>query len=182
MLASTIVPYLLLVRDVTRDTGIAAYSGATLVCLFVAWRARRRRIPGTGFWMTMGFLNAILACEVPFGFRFRVTKVMRHLFDWLEAGLERRLLQLVVLAIVGILFLVAVLVVLFREETPRSRRFALMGFLLSVLIWCVEAVSLHQTLPILAHRIGPLVFVAWAWVVAAMVTAAGAFVAVRAET
>lgn len=179
MLAATHAPLMLLVGDHTRDTGIAVYSAAAVLCFLVAWRAHHRRVPGTGFWLTMGVLNALLAREVPYCFRFQVTNWMRHLFAWLDTGIEKRLLQLGFLVVVGVLFLIAVLVVLFRQETPRSRRIALFGFLVALLAWMVEAVSLHQTSPILYERLGPLVLVAWVWVASAVFTAVGAFAALR---
>lgn len=179
MLAATSAPSLLLVRDVTRDTGIAAYSAAALLCLLVAWRARRRRVGGAGFWLTMGFLNGLLAVEVPWCFRFQVTNWMRRLFAWLDTGIEKRLLQLGVIVALGVLFGVAVLAVLFRQETPTSRRTAVFGFLVSLLAWSIEAVSLHQTSPVLYQHLGPLVLVAWAWVAASAFTAIGAFLALR---
>ena len=145
--------------------GIAAVSGYT------TW-FRVRNVPAVArlaAWITI--LESLLFFDVAFNGRWILHgKIMQIA---LHQGLyeRRRGMQIAGLAIV-LAILLSVMVI--KTSALRGRRGAIMaacGALLSLALWCVEVISLHEFDAVLYRKVGGFMVIAFIWIVLCATTA-----------
>jgi uncharacterized membrane protein len=89
-----------------------------------------------------------------------------------EYGLRKLPQEIVITLLVGLLlFSLLAARRLFRDAA--GARLAASGVLLSVILWCVEVVSLHAVDHILYHLIGKWMVVTVLWILACLMTSIG---------
>jgi hypothetical protein len=162
----------------TRASGIAAY-GVAVTCCGVAWARTRdeRIISRIAAWLTA--IECILLLDIIFNGRW----ILHQLFlDFAQRRHEyqlRRLPQVIVLAmLIGILLIgLSYALRFFRERI--GMLLAVSGALLSLVIWCIDVVSLHQVDAVLYHPIGKLMAVCIVWIAACTMTSVGILIESR---
>jgi hypothetical protein len=155
----------------TQAIGLLAY-GTAATCCAIAWiRTKERQASQLAAAFTL--IESALLLDMAFNLRWRLHSffmdfaMQKHEYD------VRRLPQEIVLTILGGLLIFGLLAArrLFRDRV--GARLAVSGILLSVILWCVEVVSLHAVDHILYHVIGKWMVVSALWILACLTTSIG---------
>jgi hypothetical protein len=156
----------------TRAVGMAAYATAATSCGFAWIRAKHRGKD----WRLAALLTLIeitLLLDIAFDWRWMlhafVGDVARRRHEY-ELRHDPQFIALIILAALLSLGLLATQR-FFRGKV--GARLAVSGILLSVVVWCVEVVSLHAVDHILYHLIGKWMVVSALWILACLMTSIG---------
>jgi hypothetical protein len=162
----------------TRAAGIAAYA-LTTICSAIAW-ARARRVQAVSrLAASLTAVESLLLIDMIVNARwmlhdmFATAAQRRHEYD-----LRHLPQSLAVAILLGTLFVGLIYLVHFY----RARIWAVLavsGALLSLIIWCIEVVSLHKVDVILYYPIGKLMAVSLIWVLASLLTSVGILIDAR---
>jgi hypothetical protein len=156
--------------------GMMAYGTAGVACLIAALSARQndrlRRLAGALF-----LLEAALFSDMRFNWRWA-------LHDWLENRFaahhlydQRRGVQVAALAALMVAVLLLLQRIFRKLRSHPWQAAAVSGAALSLGLWSVEVISLHQIDGLLYTRIGPLIAVAYLWILPCLLTATGMLMA-----
>jgi hypothetical protein len=156
----------------TRSVGLLAYGTAT-ICCGIAWVRAKNRGQDWRLAALLTLIESVLLLDIAFDGRWMIHAFVgdvarsRH-----EYGLRKEP-QVIALIILAALLLVSLLAVqrLFRGKV--GSRLTISGILLSVVVWCVEVVSLHALDHILYHLIGKWMVVSGLWILACSMTSIG---------
>jgi len=155
----------------TRVTGLFAYTVSFGAC---AWRwVTARRGDLSGVWLLLTSLQLGLVVDVAFDLRWKL-----HAF-WMDRAIadkvysERRSPQLVALVVLFGLLLAGGVLIQQRFRGRRGVQLALTGTMLSVGLWCCEALSYHYMDLVLYRMHGGLMMVSLLWVGLAALTFVG---------
>jgi hypothetical protein len=155
----------------TRTVGLLAY-GAAAVCCGIAWmRARSKRRNGR-LAMLLMLIESVLLLDITFSWRWMLHQLFIDFAQrWHEYGVRRgpQIMVLIILAALLLLTLVAIR----RFFHGRGAALAVSGAVLSLALWCIEVVSLHQVDHVLYHPLGPVLAISLLWIVACLMTATG---------
>jgi hypothetical protein len=156
----------------TRAMGLAAY-GTAATCCAITWIRTKARHGASQLAAAFTFIESALLLDMVFNLRW---KLHQFLMDFAMQKHEydlRRLPQVIVLTLLGGLLLFGLLAArrLFRDRV--GARLAVSGILLSVILWCVEVVSLHAVDHILYYSIGHWMVVSALWILACLMTSIG---------
>jgi len=156
----------------TRATGIAAYAAAA-ACSAIAW-ARARRVQAVSrLAASLTAIESLLLIDMILNVRwilhdiFATAAQRRHEYDL------RHLPQLLFVAVLVGILLVGLISTARLYRARIGAVLAVSGALLSLIIWCVEVVSLHQVDAILYYPVGNLMAVSLIWVLASLLTSVG---------
>jgi hypothetical protein len=156
----------------TKAVGILAYATAASCCGF-AWLRTRSRNEDRRLAALLTLIETTLLLDIIFNWRWRL-----HDFS---AGLARRgheyefrkLPQVGMIALLGVLLFLGFLLLRHLFRGRRGAFLAVTGALLSLVLWCVEAVSLHQIDHFLYQPIGRWMAVSALWILACLMTSIG---------
>jgi hypothetical protein len=138
----------------TQLAGLAAFAASTLAC---AWAFKRKR---RGVWAALAAAHALLWLDILLDTRHRLHDAVNAALRALGVYESRGVVQALLLAALALL-----LVTVWRR---RRRAGAAVGATLLLLaLVLVEAVSWHQSDRVLYSQAGPLLLVAWGWIVGA---------------
>jgi len=150
--------------DATQWTGFMAFGTATIACL----GARQRDF------LPAAALNGLCATECALGFRHKVHDAAVALMG--EVYHVRTPYQV---ALTGLVLLAATLFLVQALRAGRgATRLAAVIAGGALMLFAVEAVSLHAIDSLLYHPVGPVLAIGWAWL---LLGAGGAFAAVAAR-
>lgn len=151
-----------LFNDIERTVGLIAYAGAAVACWLALGRRRER-----AWWCALAVAHTALTLDIALHLRHKVTAWLAGLMGHSEWYGVRRPWQAAVIG--GVLLAIVVLaVVVVRRRAKASTRLAALltiGGLTGVLL---EVASLHQVERLLYRPVGPLMAVAWGWVLVAV--------------
>jgi hypothetical protein len=156
----------------TRATGIAAY-GVAMTCCGIAWAKSRSLRPVSQLAALLAVIEGVLVLDMIFNWRWILHQLLMDLAQrWNEYDLRRspQRIAIVVLTVLLVLGVIAAVRVL-RGRT--GALLAVSGVLLSLVLWCVEVVSLHAVDHLLYHQLGPWMAVSLVWVIAGLATSVG---------
>jgi hypothetical protein len=156
----------------TRASGIAAYGVALTSCGIVWTRAKgARSVRKIAAWLTA--IEGVLLLDMIVDGRW----ILHHFFVNIaqnkhEYSLRRSPQVILVTFLLAILFLSLYFSLrLFRAKT--GALVAVSGASLSLIIWCIEVVSLHQIDAVLYHHVWRFMVVTFIWVAGCLMTSAG---------
>jgi len=156
----------------TRATGIAAYATAAACCA-IAWRRTERRPREFPFAMVLTLVESLLLLDLIFNWRWMLHQVFMDLALSAHEYDVRRIPQRIVVTILLVLLVVGLLAVRRLPGGRPGASLAVSGALLSLILWCVEVVSLHQVDHILYQSLGPVMAVSLLWILACLMTSIG---------
>ncbi|RXS96739.1 hypothetical protein [Silvibacterium dinghuense] len=120
-------------------------------------------------------IDACLAGDTAAGWRLELHTALANTFVHYNLYQVRHVYQIGLLFVLGLLLLYIGRGVFSRFRSRPGARLAAFGLLLSSALWGLEVISLHQTDQVLYHLWGGCMTVAYLWVLAAVLTALGAF-------
>jgi hypothetical protein len=154
----------------TEAVGLASYTVALLACIVAFLRVERR-----GLFLAGATIEFLLIVDCLGNLRWRLHSFLEFkalALDFYGKRFSPQLGCLVVLVCLGIF--AAVLLWRSLRGQP-GLRLASAGLTLSVILWGTEVISIHPMDAILYREIGSVLLVAYGWMLAAAITAAGAF-------
>ena len=156
----------------TQAIGLLAY-GTAVTCCAIAWIRTKARHGASQLAAAFTLIESALLLDMVFNLRWRLHSFFMDFAMQKHEYALRRLPQVIVLTLLGGLLLFSLLAArrLFRDRV--GARLAVSGILLSVVLWCVEVVSLHAVDHILYHIIGKWMVVSALWIVACLMTSIG---------
>lgn len=166
----------------THVAGLMAYGAATVACLFSRARAGRDPVMARVSAL-LAVVEALLLFDIVFNWRWALHNwlqdvfVAHHLYD------RRRVVQVLMLAVVAAALALAIWFVLRRSRASRHQwaLAAVCGGCLSVGVWCVEVISLHEVDRILYIRVAGVLVVAYLWALPCLLTTVSILLAARAS-
>jgi hypothetical protein len=171
MMMRTVAEWLTPVKSI----GIASYIIASVSCAATALRGSNRRV--TRLAAILCALDLALLLDIVFDWRWK-------LYDWLRSGAmslhwydERSGVQILALIFFATLLLFAALWLRRKFAPVRGATLAICGGLLSVGCWMTEVISLHAIDAVLYRSAGPLLAVAFVWILASAMTTTGILIA-----
>jgi hypothetical protein len=156
----------------TRAVGLLAY-GTAVTCCVIAWIRTKTRHGAAQLAATFTLIESALLLDMVFNLRWKLHQFLMDFAMQKHEYAVRRPPQVIVVTLLGLLLLFGLLAArrLFRNRA--ADRLAVSGVLLSVILWCVEVVSLHAVDHILYHTIGKWMLVSALWIVACLMTSIG---------
>jgi hypothetical protein len=162
----------------TRATGIAAY-GFAMTCCGIAWARTRRLRSVSQLAALLTAIEGALVLDMIFNWRWMLHQQLMNLAQrWHEYDI-RRSPQRVAIAMLAVLLLVGLVSALRILRGRTGALLAVSGVLLSLVLWCIEVVSLHAVDHVLYHLLGQWMVVSLVWVFAALTTSAGILIEAR---
>ncbi len=164
----------------TQFAGLVSYGAALAACAIALSRPRDRM-----WWIVIAAVCGVLTMDVWLGLRHELARAMGHLMGYVGWYGVRREVQAVIIG-VGAAVWIVMMWRLWRLWRTNGRRgetriaglLAALGLGLSVL----EAVSLHQVNAWTSRMIGPIMLIAWAWVLIGVGVVLCAIVKLRRKT
>jgi hypothetical protein len=162
----------------TRATGIAAY-GVAMICCGIAWAKGRPLRTVSQLAALLTTIEGALVLDMIFNWRWMLHQQLMDLALRLNEYDLRRSPQRIAIVVLTVLLLLGVI---FALRVLRGRTGALLavsGVLLSLVLWCIEVVSLHAVDHVLYHFLGPWMLVSLVWVFAGLATSVGILIDAR---
>jgi hypothetical protein len=156
----------------TRAVGLVAYGTATFCCGIAWMRARSQRRD----WRLAALLMLIestLLLDIVFNVRWMLhawingVAMRAHEYDM------RRVPQQIAITVLVGLLIVGWISAFWRLRGRIGLLLAVSGLLLSLIVWCVEVVSLHVVDQVFYHTLGGVMVVSLLWGVACMMASIG---------
>jgi hypothetical protein len=166
----------------TRAVGLLAYGTAT-ICCGITWVRAKTQGQYWGLAALLTLVEGLLLLDMAFNWRWMLHALVGDVARSRHEYELRKEPQVIAIVILAALLLLSVLAAqrLFRGKV--GGRLAIWGALLSVFLWCVEVVSLHEVDHILGHLIGNWMVVSALWILACLMTSIGMlFVSHNAES
>jgi hypothetical protein len=156
--------------------GFLSYFGAAISC-GIAWlQARRspRSYPEFArFALILGIIESILCLDMVFEWRFAIHAFFNELLMERNLYGGRHPLQVALLCLLGILVFVGFLTAFRRLRTRPGALLAVTGVFLSLTLYSVEIISMHETDRGLYHLVSGVMVIAFLWVLACALTLLG---------
>ncbi len=158
--------------DLTRATGLACYATALICCGIAGFRSKAGRKVARLAAVLLAVESALFL-DMAFNWRWKLHQaLMDYAMQKHEYG-ERRLPQSIVICLLLGLLLFG-LSLLWRSFRHRGTTLlAVSGTLLSLIIWCIEVVSLHAVDHVLYSSLGGVMAVSLLWIAACSMTSIG---------
>lgn len=156
----------------TRLIGLSAYLFSAISCGIV-WGRKHQTPPSSRLAALLTVLNTILFLDMACDGRWRLHDLLEH------AAIERSLYgqrhgwQIVALATLGGVLLVALGTALLRVWGRPGERLAVCGALISLSCWFVEVVSLHAVDAVLYRTVAGVKLVSIFWIACSLMTCLG---------
>ncbi len=171
MMMRTVAEWLTPVKSI----GMASYLVASVSCAATAIRGGNGRV--TRLAAILCVLDLALLLDIAFNWRWKLYDRLRsdamslHWYD------ERSEFQVLALIFLAILLLFGAFWLRHRFAPIRGATLAICGGLLSIGCWMTEVISLHAIDAVLYRSAGPLLAVAFVWILASAMTTAGILIA-----
>ena len=156
----------------TRACGLVAY-GIALICCAIAWIRPKAGRTTARVAAVLTAIESALLLDMAFNWRWKLHQaVMDFAIQRHEYG-ERRMPQAIVVSLLFALLLLGLFLCWRSFRHRGTTLLAVSGTLMSVIIWCIELVSLHAVDHVLYARIGGVMAVAFLWILSAGMTSIG---------
>lgn len=148
----------------TQLTGLVSFFAAALACLIAA----RRSGSETRVWYLLAFINSLFALETMIGLRHRAHDFVNSVliahgrYATREPAQEMMVIAFATLGLTSmVLFLVR------RRVRAGAARLAVAATIGILAVFAIETVSLHALDAVFYHPVGPVLAIAWLWLMAA---------------
>ena len=156
----------------TRACGLAAY-GTAWICCASAWiRPKAGRTTARVAAVLMAIESALLL-DMAFNWRWKLHQAVMDLAMQRHEYGERRMPQAIVVSLLCAVLLFGLFLCWRSFRHRGTTLLAVSGTLMSVIIWCIELVSLHAVDHVLYARMGGVMAVAFLWILSAGMTSVG---------
>ena len=147
-------------------TGLLSFAAATIACLIAT---RRSQLPDTRTWKLLALINCLFLIEIHFGFRYRITAFAATLLraEGLYAYMHGRIQEIIIISVAAIALIFVTLFLFWRQVAGSATRVAAAITIALLALFGIETVSLHALDVVFYRPIGPVLMIAWLWVVAA---------------
>jgi hypothetical protein len=156
----------------TRASGVVAY-GLALICSGVAWTKSRPNPRVSRIAASLTAIEGLFLLDIIFNGRWLLHNWIGSLALSHNAYQLRRLPQFLADVLLLAVFLFVTVYILRRFRAMPGILMAIGGATLSIIVWCVEVVSLHQVDVILYLTLGPFMVVSYLWLLASLATSIG---------
>ena len=155
----------------TRASGVAAYSVALTSCGIVWARAKGAQSVRKNCWLTA--IEGVLLLDMIVDGRWILHQFFVNIAQNKHEYSLRRSPQVILVTFLLAIFFLSLYfsLRLFRAKTGAF--VTVSGASLSLIIWCIEVVSLHQIDAVLYHHVWRFMVVTFIWVAGCLMTSAG---------
>jgi hypothetical protein len=156
----------------TQGSGEVAY-GSALICCCIAWLRAKAGGRTKRLAAALMILEGALLFDMFFNWRWKLHQSLMDLAIRNHDYSQRRSPQVIVVALL-VFALLSGLIFAWRSFRHRGMTLlAVSGALLSLVLWCVEVVSLHYVDHVLYYSLGGFMSVSLLWLVACSMTSIG---------
>jgi hypothetical protein len=156
----------------TRAVGLMAY-GTAVTCCGIAWVREKNQRQDWRLAALLTLIESTLLLDIAFNWRWMLHQLLMDIAEGAHEYQVRRIPQLIALIILAGLLFLGLLAVRRLSRGRGGTRLAASGALLSLVLWCIEVVSLHQVDHVLYYRLGKIMAVSLLWVLACLMTSIG---------
>jgi membrane-bound metal-dependent hydrolase YbcI (DUF457 family) len=156
----------------TRATGLMAYATAC-ICCGIAWMRTKARRGTSRLAAVLTFIECALLLDMAFNWRWKLHQALMDFAMREHEYAQRGLPQLVVVTLLGALLLFGWFFAWRYFRGRGTTLLAVFGGLLSLVMWCIEVVSLHPVDQVLYYSVDGTMAVALLWLLACTMTSIG---------
>ena len=156
----------------TRAVGLVAY-GTACTCCGISWVRSKTRPKTSRLAAVLMLIESVLLLDIAFDWRWRVHDMFMGIAVRQNEYAQRRLPQAVVVTMLGGLLFFGLLVAWRRLRGRGTTLLAVSGVLLSLIVWCIEVVSLHAVDHVLYHTVDGVMTVTLLWLLSCIMTSIG---------
>jgi hypothetical protein len=156
----------------TRAVGLAAY-GTACTCCGISWVRSKARPKISRLAAVLMLIESVLLLDVAFNWRWKLHDVFLGIAMRQHEYGQRRLPQAVVVTVLGGLLFFGLFVAWRRLRDRGTTLLAVSGVLLSLIVWCIEVVSLHAVDHVLYSSLDGLMAVTLLWLLSCTMTSIG---------
>jgi hypothetical protein len=161
----------------TRATGLVAY-GTAVTCCGIAWiRTKARRASQLA--VVLMLIESALLLDMAFNWRWKLHQALMDFAIRRHEYAQRGLPQLIVVTLLGALLLFGWFVAWRALRGRGTTLVAVSGAVLSLVLWCIEVVSLHAVDHVLYYSVGGVMAVSLLWILSCSVTSIGVLLDLR---
>lgn len=169
--------------SLTRRIGFTAYAVTSLGGLW-AWASVRRspdeqRRREAGLALLISIVECLFALDMVFEWRIMLHTFWADLFMKYNLYNQRHTIQLDLLFVLGCALLLVLTRAFFRFRSRKGSLLAVAGLSMSLTVWAMEIISLHETDSGLYHMVNDVMVIAILWVIACLLTLLGVGIAAR---
>jgi hypothetical protein len=178
----TVITLFPIVWSITRKLGFAAYAGASFFC-GVVWlgfrRQRRRRTGLSHLAFVLAAIELVLALDMIFEWRLAFHTFCVNLLMKYNLYQERRPFQAALLVTLGCVLLLFSGSAIRRYRARGGALLAVGGISMSIGLWVLEIISMHEVDQALYHLVKGVMVIAPLWVSACAITVLGVWIEAR---
>jgi hypothetical protein len=156
----------------TRAVGLLAYGTAT-TCCGIAWIRAKNSGRDWRLAALLMLIESMLLLDIAFNWRWMLHDLGMTVAQRVHEYDFRRVPQSIVVILLGALLVLGLFAALRFFRGRPGAFLAVVGALLSLVLWCVEAVSLHAVDHVLYHLVGKWMVVCALWILACSMTSVG---------
>jgi hypothetical protein len=156
----------------TRASGLAAYATA-LTCCGITWTRTKARRTTSRLAAVLMLIEGALLLDIAFSWRWMLHGVIGGFVQRHDEYAARRLPQVIAVSILGGMLLLGLLATWRFFRGRAGALLAVSGVLLSLVVWCIEVVSLHPVDHVLYYSLGGVMAVSLLWVLSCSMTSIG---------
>jgi hypothetical protein len=155
----------------TRAIGLVAYGTAVMSC-GVAWiRTKARRASQLAALLML--IDSALLLDMGFNWRWKLHQALMDFAMRKHEYAQRGLPQLIAVTLLGTLLLAGLFVARRSLRGRGATLIAVLGALLSLIVWCIEVVSLHAVDHVLYYSVDGVMAVTLLWLLSCTMTSIG---------
>jgi hypothetical protein len=156
----------------TRAAGLAAYATA-LICCGIAWIRPKAGRKTSRLAAVLMLIESILLLDMAFNWRWKLHQALMDFAVRQHEYNQRGLPQLMVVILLVALLLFGWLTAWRSLRGRGTTLLAVSGALLSLVLWCIEVVSLHAVDHVLYYSVDGVMAVTLLWVLSCTMTSIG---------
>jgi hypothetical protein len=156
----------------TRVAGLLSYAASFTACVVRGVNCRKNW-PSSRPYSIIGGIQLFLLLDIAFDWRWKIHEFWGN--DAMQHGLysERRPPQLIAIVLLLVIVGFASISIGARFRRRRGAGLAVAATIVSVGLWCCEAISYHYIDLIFYHMVGRMMVVSFLWIFMAMITCFG---------
>jgi len=168
--------------SITRKLGFAAYCGASFFCgsVWLGFRRQHRRRTGLSHLaFVLAAIELVLAVDMIFEWRLAFHTFCVKLFMKYNLYEGRRPFQAVLLVTLGCVLLLVPQFAIRRFHLRAGALLAVGGVSMSIGLWVLEIISMHEVDQALYHLVNGVMVIAAFWMLACAITVLGVWIEAR---
>jgi hypothetical protein len=156
----------------TRASGLVAYATA-FTCCGIAWIRTKAGRRTSRLAAVLMLIESALLLDMAFNWRWKLHQALIDFAMRKHEYAQRGLPQLFVVTLLGALLLLGWFVAWRFFRGRGTTLLAVSGALLSLVVWCIEVVSLHAVDHVLYYSVGGVMAVSLLWILSCSMTSIG---------